>query len=405
MGGLAFAFSICIPSDFYKIPIVCYNPIMKIPRLLLPSLQESLLPGKVVALYGPRQVGKTTLALDLIERSPYRARYISADELLYREALASQSRQTLGELLGDAELLVIDEAQRVPNIGLNLKILVDSFRHARILATGSASFDLANKISEPLTGRQLTFHLYPVSYPELSAAFGPLEARAQLERWLVWGGYPAIVTAETPQLRQRLLNELVGASLYRDLLEWEGLRRADKIADLLRLLAFQIGQEVSVAELAASLALNRQTVERYLDLLEKVFVIFRVGGFSRNLRKEVTKNARYYFYDNGVRNSLIQNFNPLPLRNDVGQLWENFLVVERRKANQMRGRMVNTYFWRTYDQKEIDYLEESGGRLEGYEFKWQETAPRRAVRDEFLRAYPDASLTVIHRDNFTDFLS
>jgi predicted AAA+ superfamily ATPase len=378
---------------------------VKIPRLLLSLLQESLLPGKVVALYGPRQVGKTTLVLDLIERSPYRARYISADELLYREALASQSRQTLGELLGDAELLVIDEAQRVPNIGLNLKILVDSFPHARILATGSASFDLANKISEPLTGRQLTFHLYPVSYPELSAAFGPLEARAQLERWLVWGGYPAIVTAETPQLRQRLLNELVGAYLYRDLLEWEGLRRADKIADLLRLLAFQIGQEVSVAELAASLALNRQTVERYLDLLEKVFVIFRVGGFSRNLRKEVTKNARYYFYDNGVRNSLIQNFNPLHLRNDVGQLWENFLVVERRKANQMRGRMVNTYFWRTYDQKEIDYLEESGGRLEGYEFKWQETALRRAVRDEFLRAYPDASLTVIHRENFTDFLS
>jgi predicted AAA+ superfamily ATPase len=378
---------------------------VKIPRLLLSLLQESLLPGKVVALYGPRQVGKTTLVLDLIERSPYRARYISADELLYREALASQSRQTLGELLGDAELLVIDEAQRVPNIGLNLKILVDSFPHARILATGSASFDLANKISEPLTGRQLTFHLYPVSYPELSAAFGPLEARAQLERWLVWGGYPAIVTAQTPQLRQRLLNELVGAYLYRDLLEWEGLRRADKIADLLRLLAFQIGQEVSVAELAASLALNRQTVERYLDLLEKVFVIFRVGGFSRNLRKEVTKNARYYFYDNGVRNSLIQNFNPLHLRNDVGQLWENFLVVERRKANQMRGRMVNTYFWRTYDQKEIDYLEESGGRLEGYEFKWQETALRRAVRDEFLRAYPDASLTVIHRENFTDFLS
>jgi predicted AAA+ superfamily ATPase len=378
---------------------------VKIPRLLLSLLQESLLPGKVVALYGPRQVGKTTLVLDLIERSPYRARYISADELLYREALASQSRQTLGELLGNAELLVIDEAQRVPNIGLNLKILVDSFPHARILATGSASFDLANKISEPLTGRQLTFHLYPVSYPELSAAFGPLEARAQLERWLVWGGYPAIVTAQTPQLRQRLLNELVGAYLYRDLLEWEGLRRADKIADLLRLLAFQIGQEVSVAELAASLALNRQTVERYLDLLEKVFVIFRVGGFSRNLRKEVTKNARYYFYDNGVRNSLIQNFNPLHLRNDVGQLWENFLVVERRKANQMRGRMVNTYFWRTYDQKEIDYLEESGGRLEGYEFKWQETALRRAVRDEFLRAYPDASLTVIHRENFTDFLS
>ena len=363
------------------------------------------MPGKIVALYGPRQVGKTTLALELLERSSWRARYVSADELVYREALASQSRQTLGEVLGDAELLVIDEAQRVPNIGLNLKILVDSFPHARILATGSASFDLASKISEPLTGRQLTFCLYPVSYPDLIAAFGSLEARAQLERWLVWGGYPAIVTTETPQMRQRLLNELVGAYLYRDLLEWEGLRRADKIADLLRLLAFQIGQEVAVTELAASLALNRQTVERYLDLLEKVFVIFRMGGFSRNLRKEVTKNARYYFYDNGVRNSLIQNFNPLGLRNDVGQLWENFLVVERRKANQMNGRMVNAYFWRTYDQKEIDYLEESGGRLNGYEFKWQDAPLRRAVRDEFLRAYPGASLTVIHRENFTGFLS
>jgi len=364
-----------------------------------------LLPGKVVVLYGPRQVGKTTLAIDLMQSLPYRAKYISADELLYREALASQSRQTLGELLGDAELLVIDEAQRVPEIGLNLKILVDSFPQARILVTGSASFDLASKISEPLTGRQLTFHLYPLSYAELSAAFGALETRSQLERWLVWGGYPAIVTAESPQLRQRLLNELTGAYLYRDLFELDGLRRAAKIADLLRLLAFQIGQEVSVAELAAALALNRQTVERYLDLLEKVFVIFRVGGFSRNLRKEVTKNARYYFYDNGVRNSLIQNFNPLHLRNDVGQLWENFLITERRKANQLAGRVVNTYFWRTYDQKEIDYLEESGGLLSGYEFKWQETPLRRSVRTEFLRAYPQASLSVIHPDNFRDFVT
>jgi hypothetical protein len=378
---------------------------VKIPRLIQPLLQESLLPGKVVVLYGPRQVGKTTLAIDLMQSLPYRAKYISADELLYREALASQSRQTLGELLGDAELLVIDEAQRVPEIGLNLKILVDSFPQARILVTGSASFDLASKISEPLTGRQLTFHLYPLSYAELSAAFGALETRSQLERWLVWGGYPAIVTAESPQLRQRLLNELTGAYLYRDLFELDGLRRAAKIADLLRLLAFQIGQEVSVAELAAALALNRQTVERYLDLLEKVFVIFRVGGFSRNLRKEVTKNARYYFYDNGVRNSLIQNFNPLHLRNDVGQLWENFLITERRKANQLAGRVVNTYFWRTYDQKEIDYLEESGGLLSGYEFKWQETPLRRSVRTEFLRAYPQASLSVIHPDNFRDFVT
>jgi hypothetical protein len=377
---------------------------MKIPRLLLPKLQEALLPGKVLVFYGPRQVGKTTLAKELLSIVPLRSRFVNADELLYREVLASQNRQRLGELLGDSELLVIDEAQRVPEIGLNLKILVDSFPQAIILATGSASFELANKINEPLTGRKLTFNLFPASYTEIRQVFGILEARFQLERWLVWGGYPAIVTTDNPELRERLLGELVGSYLYRDLLDMEGIRHSDKIVNLLRLLAFQIGQEVSLAELAAGLALSRKTVERYLDLLEKVFVIFKVGGFSRNLRKEVTKNSRYYFYDNGVRNSLIQNFNPLSLRNDVGQLWENYLVVERRKANQIAGHAPNTYFWRTYDQKEIDYVEEHGGRLYGYEFKWQPAELRRASRNKFLDAYPDSELTTIHRENFESFL-
>ena len=372
---------------------------------MLNQLKAALTPGKVVILYGPRQVGKTTLAQDLLAAVSLRSRFVNADELLYREALASQNRQTLGEVLGDAELLVIDEAQRVPEIGLNLKILVDSYPQAALLVTGSASFDLANKISEPLTGRKLTFSLYPISYAEVRAAFGALQARAQLERWLVWGGYPEIITTEDPLLRQRLLGELVGSYLYKDILELEGVRRADKLVDLLRLLAFQIGQEVSLAELAASLALNRLTVERYLDLLEKAFVVFRVGGFSRNLRKEVTKNARYYFYDNGVRNSLIQNFNPLALRSDVGQLWENYLMVERRKANQAAGRLVNTYFWRTYDQKEIDCIEEHGGRLYGYEFKWSGQEVRRATRQEFLAAYPEAQLAVVDRENFDGFVS
>lgn len=378
---------------------------MKIQRSLLSRIRDSILPGKVLVLYGPRQVGKTTLAHDLVEMLPLRSKFVNADELIYREALASQNRQRLGEVLGNAELLVIDEAQRVPEIGLNLKILVDSFPQAAILATGSASFDLANKISAPLTGRQLTFSLYPVSYAELQQTLGPLEARAQLERWMVWGGYPAIATTENPVLRERLLGELVGSYLYRDILDLEGVRRADKIVDLLRLLAFQIGQEVSLAELATSLALNRQTVDRYLDLLEKVFVIFRVGGFSRNLRKEVTKNARYYFYDNGVRNSLIQNFNPLTLRNDVGQLWENYLWIERRKANQRAGRAVNAYFWRTYDQKEIDCIEEHGGRLYGYEFKWQGAEMRRATRSEFLEVYPGSELTTVSQQNFEGFVA
>ena len=231
---------------------------------------------------------------------------------------------------------------------------------------------------------------------------GAFEARAELERWLIWGGYPGIVTAE-PGLRERLLGELVGSYLYRDILELDGVRRAEKIVDLLRLLAFQIGQEVSISELATTLALGRQTVERYLDLLEKVFVIFRTGGLARNLRKEVTKTARYYFYDNGVRNSLIQNFNRLNLRNDIGQLWENYLMVERRKANQYAGRGANTYFWRTYDQKELDYVEEREGRLFGYEFKWQGQV-RDATQREFLAAYPGAEVTTITRENFTDFL-
>jgi uncharacterized protein len=330
---------------------------MKIQRSLLPQIKDFLIPGKVLVLYGPRQVGKTTPAQDLIASLPWKSRLVNADELIYREALASQSRQRLGEVLAGAELLVIDEAQQAPDIGINLKILADSFPEARFMATGAASFELANKISEPLTGRTLTFTMYPAGYHELCQTLGVLEARAQLERWLIWGGYPRVVTQNNPALCERFLGEIVGSYLYFDILEYEGLRRPEKIVDLLRLLAFQIGEEVSIAELASSLGLNRLTVERYLDLLEKVFVIYRVVGFSRNLRKENTKNARYNFYDNGVRNSLIQNFNEMKLSQDAGQRWENFLMVECRKANQAALRSVNSYFWRTYDKKEIDCIE------------------------------------------------
>jgi predicted AAA+ superfamily ATPase len=377
---------------------------MKIQRLMLSEIEKSIISGKVLVLYGPRQVGKTTLAKDLLDSLSVRTRFINADELLYREALASQNLKTLNEVLGGADFLVIDEAQRVPEIGLNLKILIDNHPNITILATGSASFDLANKINEPLTGRKLTFTLYPFSYPELSSSLGALEARAQLERWLVWGAYPVIATTDDVTLRERLLGELVGSYLYRDMLELEGIRRADKIVDLLRLLAFQIGHEVSLTELGTNLGLNRETVERYLDLLEKVFVIFRVRGFSRNLRKEVTKNSRYYFYDNGVRNSLIQNLNSLAVRDDIGMLWENFLMVERRKANQIAGRSVNAYFWRTYDQKEIDYIEEHGGRLRAYEFKWKQGEIKKTTRETFLNAYPNTEMNVITQENFEEFL-
>lgn len=377
---------------------------MKIQRLAQSQIENTLLAGKVIVLYGARQVGKTTLARSLMENVQQRTRFINADELTYRDALASQNRQVLDEVLADADLLIIDEAQRVPDIGINLKILIDNHPDITILATGSASFELANRINEPLTGRKITFNLYPLSYPELSNSLGSLEARNALEQWLIWGGYPEIVTAPA-HLRERLLSELVGSYLFRDLLELEGLRRADKLVDLLRLVAYQIGQEVSLSELASSLGINRQTVERYLDMLEKVFVIYRVGGFSRNLRKEITKSARFYFYDNGVRNSLIQNFNPIALRNDVGQLWENFLMIERRKCHEYAGRAANTYFWRTYDQKEIDLIEERQGKLFGYEFKWKSGAIKKATKKEFLAAYPNAELTTISQENFTDFLN
>lgn len=377
---------------------------MKIQRLLLDELQKNLIPGKVLVLYGPRQAGKTTLARDLLETTSLRAKFVNADELLYREALASQNLKTLNEVLGGAELLVIDEAQRVPEIGLNLKILIDNNPTAIILATGSASFELANKINEPLTGRKLTFTLYPLGYGELRNTFGALETRNQLDQWLIWGGYPVIATTGDPALRERLLGELVGSYLYRDLLELEEVRRSEKIVDLLRLLAYQIGQESSVSELATGLGLSRDTVGRYLDLLEKVFVIFRVGGFSRNLRKEVVKNSRYYFFDNGVRNSLIRNLNPMSVRNDAGQLWENFLMVERRKANQLAGRQVNAYFWRTYDQKEIDYIEERAGQLNAYEFKWGGGEMKASTRKTFVEAYPDAKIHIINRENFEGFV-
>lgn len=377
---------------------------MNIQRLLLEQLYRAITPGKVIVLYGPRQVGKTTLAKALESGIALPTRFINADEIIYREALGSENRQRLEEVLGNAQLLIIDEAQRVPNIGLNLKILIDNHPDRTILATGSASFDLANKISEPLTGRKLTFNLFPVGYEEISQSFGILEARANLERWLLWGGYPAIITTPQPEMRGKLLAELVGAYLYRDILEIDTVRRPEKIIDLLRMLAFQIGQEVSIAELSASLAINRATVEKYLDLLEKVFVIFRVGGFSRNLRKEVTKNSRYYFFDNGIRNSLINNFTSLALRNDIGQLWENFLMIERRKANAYHDRSANSYFWRTYDQKEIDLIEEREGQLFGYEFKWHGQI-RKSTQRDFTSTYPQSELTTIRPDNFVEFLA
>lgn len=360
--------------------------------------------GQVAVVYGPRRVGKTTLVKEYLDSYQGKYLFLNADELASREALESQDVKKLGELVSGLDLLVIDEAQRVREIGLNLKIIVDAYPQLSVIATGSASFDLANKINEPLTGRKSTLTLFPISFEELVSELGAFEAKKQLERWIVWGGYPNSVVINSIQDREHFLSELVGSYLYKDVLELDDVKRADKIVDLLRLIAFQIGQEVSLAELASNVALNRETVARYLDLLEKVFVIFRVGGFSRNLRKEVVKNHRYYFYDNGVRNSLIQNYNTLNLRDDIGQLWENYLVSERMKANHYHNRLVNSYFWRTYDQKEIDLVEEAGGQLLGFEFKWKQGKLNSSTVKEFTTTYPNASVRSITSEDFDSFL-
>lgn len=377
---------------------------MKINRALLPQLASTVKPGQVTVIYGPRRVGKTTLVNEFLKTYSGKYLFLNADELASREILQTQNAQKLGELAQGIDMLIIDEAQRVHEIGLNLKILVDTQPTLKIIATGSASFELANQISEPLTGRKSTLTLFPISFGELADFDGLFEAKNQLEKWLIWGGYPQSITARSKADREQFLGELVGSYLYKDVLEMDSLKRADKIVDLLRLLAFQIGNEVSLAELASNLAINRETVERYLDLLEKVFVIFRVNGFSRNLRKEITKNNRYYFYDNGVRNALIQNYNALNLRDDVGQLWENYIVSERMKINHYHKRHVNSYFWRTYDQKEIDIIEESAGVLSGFEIKWARENVARSTLDEFLDTYPNSTLQLINRENFAEFL-
>lgn len=377
---------------------------MKIQRFLENRLRTGIEAGKITVLYGPRRTGKTTLVKDILKTFSFKSRYANGDELPVREIMSSQNSETLNTLLAENDLLIIDEAQRIQNIGLNLKILVDNHPDKYILATGSASFDLANKINEPLTGRKNTLLLYPISFGELVNSFGMFDAVKQLERWLVWGTYPEVVTIEDPQKRKSYLDELTGSYLYKDILELAGVRHPEKIINILRLLAFQIGQEVSIPEIASNVALNRETVERYLDLLEKSFVIFRRGGFSRNLRKEIVKNNRYYFFDNGIRNSLIQNFNPLTIRNDMGQLWENFLIVERLKTLEYTGISVNSYFWRTYDQKEIDLIEEREGKIFAYECKWQ-GVHKNTIEKEFTAAYPDAQISTINKDNFRDFLT
>ena len=375
-----------------------------IPHAQLGRLARSVAPNRVVVVYGPRRVGKTTLLRQYMRQHDPDALLVSGEDVDVREYLESQSVARLRALVGRRTTLIVDEAQHVREVGLNLKLLADHVQGLRIVASGSSSFDLARQTGEPLTGRKRTLLLLPLAQLELAGVEAAPETRAQLEMRLIYGSYPEVVLTESIEDREIYLKELIASYLFRDILQLEGVRHADKLLRLLQAVAFQIGGEVSVAELGTRLGMSKNTVERYLDLLEKAYVIYGRLGFSRNLRKEIAKSRRYYFYDNGVRNALINNFNPIALRDDAGALWENYVMVERLKYNLYTGRRAESYFWRTYDRQEIDLVEERGGRLDGVEMKWTPRPRLRAPR-AWREAYPASSFRVVDRENYLDFIT
>jgi len=366
------------------------------------TLLNSLKPGKVLALYGPRRAGKTSLVQRCIAKYEGKIYSGTGDDRILRDILTSQNLSRIIMAFKGYDLLFIDEAQRIDEVGYGLKLITDHLPDLAILATGSSSFNLASRIGEPLTGRQITLLIYPIAVLELAAQYGGMDVLNRLEEFLIFGTYPETLIAQNFKEKSDFLIAIRDAYLMKDILELENLRNASKLNDLLKLVAFQIGKQVSLNELSSNLGIAKQTVERYLDLLEKAFVIKKVTGFSRNLRKEIQKTARYYFFDNGIRNAVINNFNDLTTRNDIGQLWENFLFIERLKRQHYKQIHTNNYFWRTYDRKEIDLVEERGGQLYGYEFKW---TGKKKVPRLWLETYDNASFETISRDNFLEFIT
>ncbi|MBP5672920.1 MAG: ATP-binding protein [Victivallales bacterium] len=378
---------------------------MKIKRYYLDKLSSMLQPGKVLVIYGPRRAGKTTLITDFMSTWDGGRYFLgTGEDRSVREVLDSSDVNLIRSSFAGYSLVVIDEAQALSNAGIGLKLLVDTLPDVKVIASGSSSFQLANDLGEPLTGRRRTATLFPISAMEIAEEFGNMHLRQTLDDWLVYGMYPEIITIENKLDKAEALHELCNSYLFKDILSFERIRNADKIHRLLGLLAFQVGKEVSLSELGTGLGLNRLTVERYVDLLEKSFVIFRLPGFSRNLRSEITKTNRYYFHDNGIMNAIINNFNPIDKRSgvDVGALWENFIITERRKKQEYKRLLTNNYFWRTYERQEIDLVEERDGDLFGYEIKYGKAMPH--PPSLWRENYPTAHFEVISRQNFMDFV-
>ncbi len=376
---------------------------MILDRIIEDRLLKSLVPNKAVVLVGPRRVGKTVLLNQIIEKVEEPYLLLSGEDFEVLTLLERRSIQHYKNVLGEKRLLIIDEAQKIPDIGNKIKLMVDHIEGLKVILTGSSAFDIGNVTGEPLTGRKTTYHLYAFSEEELNQIENVVEKRGNLRNRLVFGNYPELVQKVGNEDKAEYLRELINSYLLKDILTFENLRNSDKIVALLRLIAYQVGSEVSLQELGVQLSMSKNTVEKYLDLLSKVFVIHKVGGFSRNLRKEVTKNSKWYFYDNGLRNMLIANLSPLESRNDVGVLWENYIISERIKYQSYTRMIVNNYFWRTYDQQEIDWVEERGGGLYAYEFKWN---PRKKVKTPTAWAteYPTAHFEVVTPENYLDWI-
>ena len=376
--------------------------IMFIKRELQEKIEARLTAGKAILLFGPRRVGKTMLISEIIREYPDRKLVLNGEDSTALALLAERSIANYSNLLNNIDLLVIDEAQNIPEIGKILKLIVDEIPRIKVIASGSSSFDLLNKTGEPLTGLSYSFLLLPISQAELSLTENMLETRQNLETRLVYGSFPEVINLADNTLRKEYLVELINAYLFKDLLSLEGIRNAGKLRDLLALLAYQTGNEVSLSELGSQLGLSKNTVEKYLDLLSKVFIIHRLGGFSSNLRKEITKNSKWYFYDNGIRNALIGNFNPLSIRQDTGQLWENYLVAERMKKKLYRSELTTLYFWRTYDGQEIDLIEADADSLNAFEIKWKEKKVK--TPGAWQKAYPDSEFKVINPENYLNWI-
>ena len=371
-----------------------------IERLLFKTIENKLFVGKIIILTGARQVGKTTLLKQLL-RQKEGVLWLNGDELQVQNLFANASADRLLSEFSNSKIVILDEAQRIENIGLRLKLIADSDSEVQVIATGSSAFELANKVNEPLTGRKWEYQMFPLSFGEMVAHHGKLKEMRMLPRRIIYGYYPEVVTNDGNEVE--ILKLLTDAYLYKDILSWESIKHPDKLQTLLRALAYQVGSQVSYNELSQMCSMDSKTVERYINLLEQCYIIFRLPSFSRNLRHELKSSRKIYFYDNGIRNALMADYRAPEVRQDIGALWENFVIAERMKSNGYYHRWVNCYFWRTKQQQEIDYLEEGGGKLHAYEMKWNPRA-KASITKTFTEAYPNSEFQVITPDNIEDLL-